>query len=683
VRCAKMANKKFLAIIVLLSFFIFSCKQKAKVNPIAPEIPVEQKVETLAQKAHAMTSEDIEGFLDGLVPSQLEHSDIAGTVIAVVKDGKVLFAKGYGYSDMSKKKPVSPNDTLFRPGSISKLFTWTAVMQQVEQGKLNLDHDVNEYLDFKIPATYSQPITLRHIMTHTAGFGETFKDLFVPDSKDLVSLRSYLVNHMPDRIFPPGTTPAYSNYATTLAGYIVERVSGKPFKDYINENIFLPLDMRRTTFAQPLPNELKPLMSKGYKLASSDPGPWEVVQGWPAGSVSTSANDMTHFMIAHLHNGEYNGARILRNETAQLMHSRQFAAHPATNAMALGFYEETRNGHRIIGHGGDTYYFHSDLHLILDAGLGFFVSYNSAGKGEDSARTELWQKFLDRYFPYSPGAPGRVSNTAQDARMVSGLYMSSRRAQGNLLEATSMMGEIKVFTNSDGTISVSELKDFNGQPKKLREISPLVYRDVNGQDKVAFKQDPNGRLYFAMDWPFMIFQRVGWVQSKVFNYFLLGLSSGVLLLTLILWPVAWFVRRHYAYRLDLTPREKRLRIAIRIVCAIDLIFLITLVILLSSLESPGAFNSHLDPWIHLLQIVGWLGVLGTIVVIYNAVRVWRVATSPSRVLVGAGTGPVPASVPNQSSSIWGRIFATLIALACIGLTWFFIYWNLLNLNLNY
>ena len=221
-------------------------------------------------------------------------------------------------------------------------------MQLVEQGKLDLDRDVNDYLDFKIPPTYPQPVTLRNIMTHTAGFGETAKDLFVPDVKDLTPLRPYLVHHMPKRIFPPGTTPAYSNYATTVAGYVVQRVSGKSFNDYINENILKPLGMEHTTFAQPLPPELKFLMWNGYQLASSPAGSFEVVQAWPAGSVSTSAMDMTRFIIAHLQDGQFNGARILKPETAELMHARQFAAHPAMTAMALGFYEETRNGHRLL-----------------------------------------------------------------------------------------------------------------------------------------------------------------------------------------------------------------------------------------------------------------------------------------------------------------------------------------------
>src|SRR5678816_1315807 len=112
-----------------------------------------------------MTAADLEAFLDGLVPQQIKHDDIAGVTISVVKDGKLLFAKGYGYADVEKKKPVSAEDTLFRPGSISKLFTWTAIMQLYEQGKLDLDRDINDYLDYKIPDAFGKPITLKNVMT--------------------------------------------------------------------------------------------------------------------------------------------------------------------------------------------------------------------------------------------------------------------------------------------------------------------------------------------------------------------------------------------------------------------------------------------------------------------------------------------------------------------------------------
>src|SRR5215471_17569751 len=269
-----------------------------------------------AKPAPPLTPADLESFLDGFMPVQIERADIAGAVIAVVKDGKLLFAKGYGYSDYEKKVPVSPENTLFRPGSISKLFTWTSVMQLVEQGKLDLDRDVNDYLDFKIPPAWGKPITLRDIMTHRPGFEETVKELFVGSEKELSPIAQYLPAHLPARIFPPGTTPAYSNYATTMAAYIVQRVSGQPFNDYVEAHIFKPLGMEHATFRQPLTEALKPLMSKGYQEASGGAKEFEWVEAAPAGSVSASAESMTHFMIAHLQNGKYGDVQILKPETA-------------------------------------------------------------------------------------------------------------------------------------------------------------------------------------------------------------------------------------------------------------------------------------------------------------------------------------------------------------------------------
>src|SRR5437763_6195429 len=247
---------------ISLLFWASALAQKPQIAqpPSKPETPSAGEIK-VKETPHEMTVADIEAFLDGFMPMQLERENVAGSVICVVKDGKVLFAKGYGYSDAGKKKPVSTDSTLFRPGSISKLFTATAVMQLVQQGKLDLDRDVNDYLDFKIPPAFFKPITLRNLLTHTPGFEETVKGLFIPENARLLSLKEYLTGHMPRRIFPPGVVPAYSNYGVTLAGYIVERVSGREFNDYVTQNIFKPLRMLHSTFPQPLPPDSTPPIS--------------------------------------------------------------------------------------------------------------------------------------------------------------------------------------------------------------------------------------------------------------------------------------------------------------------------------------------------------------------------------------------------------------------------------------
>lgn len=610
-----------------------------------------------------MTAEDVGTFLDGLLPAQLQREDIAGAVVVVVKNGTILYARGYGYADAAKRKPVSAENTLFRPGSISKLFTWTSVMQLQEQGKLNLDRDVNDYLDFKIPSTYSKPITLRNILTHTSGFEETAKDLFTDRADKMIPLGTYLRTHIPDRIFPPGSVPAYSNYASSLAGYIVARISGKPFEKYVSDSIFKPLGMKHSSFEQPLPEKIRPSISNGYKLGSDDPHSFEFVIPLPAGSLSASGTDMARFMIAHLQDGQFEQHQILRPETARMMHARQHTWDESLPGMALGFYEESRNGLRIIGHAGDTIYFHSDLHLIPERNTGFFISYNSAGRGEVRAREVVWGKFIDRYFPFQPHPAPALSSAVEHAQQVSGHYLTSRRTDGDILHILGRLEEMTVSSRKDGTIEIDQFKDFNGKPKRWQEIKPFVFRELNGQEIVVFKRPNNSDPFrLNMRFPVFVFTKVSWNENINFLLILGGFSLLVLFLTLILWPIAGWIRKHYKKALNLTGRERRLRLAIRAICAADLIFVIGFAILFSQAEKNfDVLSYRSDLWLHSLQIIGSIGVLGTLLSIYSAYLYWI----------------------NPAHTTWSRFQQTIIALACTCFAWLVLQNHLLNFVLRY
>jgi CubicO group peptidase (beta-lactamase class C family) len=632
--------------ISLLSPTVAQNPSNQAVQSVTQEKP--QTAATTPAPTAQLTADDVEAYLDGVVPLQLAREDIAGATVAVVKDGKLLFEKGYGYSDVAGKKPVDPKATLFRPGSVSKLFTWTAVMQLEEQGKLNLDQDVNTYIDFKIPDAFGKPITLKNLLTHTPGFEEQIKDL-ITFQNESPNLGQYLKTHIPARIYPPGTVPAYSNYGAALAGYIVERVSGEPFEQYIENHIFKPLGMTHSTFRQPLPAELAPDMSGGYQLASDKSKPFEVVVPFPAGSLSSTADDMSKFVLAHLQNGHLGDAQILKPETAELMHSRLFGLDPAANAMCYGFYEESRNGHRIIGHAGDTDYFHSDLHLVLDAGVGFFVSYNSAGRGQISPRTILWEGFLDRYFPFTAPAATVAQSAKQDAAAVSGTYEVSRRSESSFFKAFSLIGETVVASTEDGEVEVDSLLAPNGKPKKWQEIAPMTFREVEGQDLLVFRPDDSGRMQLIIPYPFMVFQKVGiWDNSKVMLLVLI-VSLVIMLLALILWPVAWFTRRHYGGRLELARGEWWLRVGVRVVFALALIFLAAMVgLIMYALTNLDFLTDAGLKWFYLAQVIGVIASIGTLVVFYNAVIAWM----------------------SKRFRIWGKLQATLFALVCLGFLWF-------------
>lgn len=628
----------------------------------APVLPVQPAVESGV--AQELTKNDLEAFLDALLPSQLVNRDIAGAVVAVVKDGQVLLAKGYGYADFAAKIPVDADKTLFRPGSIAKLFTATAVMQLVEQGKLDLDRDVNEYLDFAIPKTYAEPVTLRRILTHTAGFEETLKNLFVPSAREMRPIRDYLIAAMPQRIFPPGTVPSYSNYGLTLAGYIVERTSGEPFEKYVEAHILDPLHMTRSSFAQPLPPTLESLMSRGYLAAAKGARKFEFVPASPAGALSATATDMTRFMLAFLAEGTLDGSTILKPETVRAMQARQFELHPSLRAMGLIFIDYSMNGQRIVGHGGDTIYFHSDMMLMPDARVGLFISYNSQGL-RPGGRTEVIRAFLNRYFPdpQIPPAPVELKTAQADGRAVSGVYQGSRRGESTLLKLAAVMGQITVNSDANGILTIEGLNSPRGGLKRWREIGPLLYREVDGPDTIAFRRDGNGNVTDLLPAsPIQLAQRVTGFANKKVLVPLAGVSLGILVLTLLLWPVAAIIRKRYARPLFSTTRDRMLYLLSRVICVLEIGLIVLIAVPLNLANRNVAYiGDGINPWLGTAHVMGWAATLGLIVLAIAAVRFWRV----------------------PELGWWARVHATLLLIASVAFLSFAWWAHLLSPSLKF
>jgi CubicO group peptidase (beta-lactamase class C family) len=579
---------------------------------------------------HALTADDLNTWLDGYMPYAIGNGDIPGAVVVVVKDGQVLTERGYGYANVAKKTKVDPKTTLFRPGSISKLFTWTALMQQVEQGKVDLNADVNKYIDFKIPPFEGKPITVLNLMTHTPGFEEQVKDLITLGEKTQVPFDTLLKRWTPRRIYAPGTTPAYSNYGASLAGYIVQRTSGEPFDAYLEHHIFGPLGMAHSTFRQPLPANLKSLMAEGYVSGKDKPYGYEFVNAAPAGALAASGDDMGRFMIAHLQNGTYNGQQILQPATAQLMHSRANTPFPAGDGMAHGFYETNINGMRVIAHGGDTVAFHSDLHLFLDKNVGIFVSFNSAGK-EGAAgplRNAVFENFADRYFPEAPDAVQKAdpNGAKADAEKLSGVYSTTRGSRSNFLAIVDLIGQAKVGVDSDGNPLIADAKGLNGQPRKWTHIGPMLWRDADGHDLLtATAQDGKAtRFSYGELAPIIDYARTPGYRSSAWILPLLYCSLAILFVTVVLWPTRLLVRRKYKAELGLAGRQlwayRSSRIAALLILLILGGWIWALSMLFGDLGNEASFNSLLL-LLELLSTVGFIAAFA--VMCWYAYNAWR------------------------------------------------------------
>ena len=609
-----------------------------------------------------LTKADADAFLDGFVPYAIDQADIAGGVVVVVKDGQVLTERGFGYSDIKSRKPVDPETTMFRPGSTSKLFTWTSVMQLVQAGKLDLDRDVNDYLDFRIPPAFGKPITLRDLMTHTAGFEESAKFLIVFDPKANKSLEAVLKRWIPARIYAPGAMPAYSNYGCALAGYIVQHVSGEPFDAYVQHHIFDPLGMRHSSFVQPLPASLVPFMATGYQQASMKPEGYELVGLAPAGALAASGGDMAKFMIAHLENG----GPLLNPQTAALMHAPANTPIPGMPPMALGFYHEDRNGQTIIGHAGDLNFFHTDLHLFLDKGVGLFMSFNSVGKGGavHTVRERLFEQFTDRYFPAAAPDLPTAPTAHADGLVLAGHYVSSRASTTNFLKALNLIGGTSVVLNGDDTITVGALANAAGVPKRWREVAHWQWQEVGGSDRLGALVENGQVVRFApaalapiIEFvPATASMNAGWIMPVA------GIALFVMLVTALSWPIVALVRRSYAYRPGIVGRGLLLHRTTRATAWLMLAVFGGWAALVSILTGDAsAFDGRLDVWMRLLQLLLIVAIVGTLLSIWN---VQAVVSRPGK---------------HKLATVWGVVFA----LSALFLVWLSLDVKLLTATLEF
>ena len=578
----------------------------------SPPQEAQDSLAAVAPRSGPTDPAELEAFLDGVMRIQLDEHNTVGAVVTVVKDGQVFFTKGYGYSDWEARTPVDPERTLFRIGSISKLFVWTSVMQLVEQGVLDLDTDINEYLDgVEIPATYDQPVTLRHVLTHSAGFEDWVLELFGDDASDIRPLAEILAEQTPARVRPPGEVASYSNHATGMAALIVEQATGMPWSRYVQERILDPLGMEHFSFAQPLPETLAPDMSKGYRGQGPnfEEKDFEYVPLYPVGAAAASGTAMARFMIAHLQLGRLGDARILQEETARQMQSDLFRMAPGVNASAHGFYEMSANGERIIGHGGDTFWFHSELALFPERNLGVFVSYNSEEGG--AATGEFLAAFVDRYFPEDEVVPTPPDSADERYERFTGRFRANRFSHTTIAKV-SALGSVSVEDTDEGTLRAMD--------SEWVEVAPLTFDERYGDRRLVFREGENGEIthFFLADVPVVAFERVPWrenvfVHSALLVFVLLMMGG-----TVAAWPLGWLARRWYGVKKEDLPRiPAKARLALRLTAAVFLVFLVGIVVVVGS--DPEAIAVAIPTSLKILLALPLVGAVLTLVCVYCAV----------------------------------------------------------------
>ncbi len=602
---------------------------------------------------HSQSLQDtvaLEAFIDGVMQTHLRDEHIVGGTVSIVKDGKILLAKGYGFSDEAKQTPVSADATLFRVGSVSKMFTWISVMQLVAKGTLDLNADINTYLkDFKIPATYPEPITLKHLMTHTPGFEDLVIGLFARDSTEMKPLKDILAQQIPVRVRPPGTISSYSNHGTAMAAYIVEQVSGMSLNDYVEQNILRPLGMSHTTLRQPLPPSLAPLLSKGYQYSGGvyTEKSLEFVPLYPAGSVSASATDMVPFMRALLENGKLGDVVILDSATLVLMKTPAHQHHPSVNPMRHGFIDMSRGGVEVIGHGGDTFWFHSMMALFPASNVGLFVSFNTDTGG--GVASSVMDEFMDRYFPAAANAsPATFSK--EYLNRFAGKYRLNRHAYHDMTTVASMFNDATLAVEDSTRLRLS----IGENVRILEPIDSLTFREKNKSRVFAFRKNDKGEIamMFIGSIPIMAFDKVSGLKSAALHMFIFVAAIITAIVVLLFWPMAAWSRVGYqSHRMT-----KPLPYSARFVAWTNFLLLVIFYAVFASLANEDNVVNGLPTS---LKILLWVPFINLILTLIMVVWWFRVITVKYHRLIS-------------------RVYYTVICVVAVAAFWQLYYWNLIG-----
>ncbi|MDN5667851.1 MAG: beta-lactamase family protein [Renibacterium salmoninarum] len=621
----------------------------------------------------ALQSADADPWLDGMMAGLLKREGIPGAVVSIVADGRTVSSKGYGVADASLPASgsnlVDPQNTVFRVASVSKVFNATLVMQLVEEGKLDLDVDVQRYLDFELPRRFSQPITLRNLLSHTAGFEEHLQGLTETDPGKRLSVREFLADHPPAQIYAPGTVPAYSNYGNTLAGYIAQRILAQPYEEAFRQRVSDPLGMDATSYQQPLPAELQARAAQGHDAAGAKTD-YEYISDVPAGALSTTAADMAKFMNFQLGTPPSPGSPaspVLSPATLATMQQPAIGESilgglAAGARMALGFAQELRNGLTALSHTGDTAGFHSGLYLVPEKKAGIFIALNGDGKnldGPHAIRTELWNAFADRYFPGpASAAPGTDPETAkQHAAAMAGKYDLSRTIASSFPAIFSMTGQVGITANPDGTISLEVPGPIGSD--EYREISPWLWQAKTSQARLAVRTDAGKVSAISFDAANTLVP----ISPEKNNAFVLpALQAGTLVFAgaIVFRSFLWFRQRR-----ERQPRARSDRI----------IGIASTVAAVSGLLAILAWNvffpiaANFPPITRAVQVLTLFGALGVIPAGWQLVRSW---------LPAAGQ-PIPRG-PRPGWRIAGH---ALLLSASLFLAWFGFVFHVFQWDISY
>ncbi|MFM1942739.1 MAG: hypothetical protein RI897_1721 [Verrucomicrobiota bacterium] len=486
-------------------------------------------------------------FATQLITQAIEEDGIPGAAVAIVHRGKTIIQKGFGLANLKTQQPVQASNTLFRVASISKILTTLAVLQQADQGSLSLHDNINDYLtEFHVQPTFPEPVTLHHLLTHTAGFDVEFlKDgSLLPNSR--IPLGDYLRLNEPQRLRPPGLFPTYDNYGFGLAGYVVQQTTDQPFAAHMKHSLLLPLGMNHSTFT--LDDQSRQHLAKGYwnKGARLEPYPADQVNLPPAAGLSATTTDMARLITALLGHPASGNHRVLPAALLAQLHQPQFEINPAVPGRCYGFNQVLIAGRKALRQTGRWPGYNSVLLLFPRHDLGLFLTYNLADHG--SFRKHFTRAFAKKFVPKNPAPPTLPPALASSNSFhaLAGTYITTRFPDKEPIIGQPL--EIQITTSSRGIL-------VNGTPflplstnTFAHAPNPTANNTIPAAERLTFLSQPeNTTQYLITDRA--SYHRAQWWETRKAGRWIVAFALTALLSALLHWPPAALLRwlRHLSH----------------------------------------------------------------------------------------------------------------------------------------
>ena len=623
---------------------------------------------------------EMETFLDAYLAEQMNEHHIPGVVFTMVKDGEVFFSKGYGYANLEAQTPFDPDETLLTTASLGKAFTAVGVLQLNERSMISLDEDVRPYItEFDLHTNFDEALAFANLLTHTDGFEARMIGVAAQTQDNLLPLGDLIEAYAPSQNYAPGQYMTYGDFAANLSGYLTQEISGVQFEQYMAENILLPLGMDNSTFDQHLSDEMHNRLAIGYEYQNGhqEPVPFFYIRYAPAGGLRTTAENMNHFMLALLNGGTYKGAKIMDEQTVQMMFSQQFAPDPKMAGITYGLFEHFENGQRVLLRDGDGVGTRSRMVLFPEQDMGFFISYNS---GDSNLRLDIVSAIIEHYVPVEDNAPVPLDGYQERASQFAGTYRplqadtttfgKSMYFFSQLVEVTATdEGYLSVVSTGMGGDQSSVMGGFEGTSLWV-EVEPLYFERVDGQGQLSFVQDEAGHIVQMISGQgyHSSFGKLPWHESQSFHIVLIELCAlliiSMLFSTFVAAPIGALIRKlRKQPSLTSDPRAAVVaRLWAAIVAGMLGLFVFRAIGVLYAIDAVAGMPNFV-----------W-GISDEIVSALNSIYLPVLLALPLPIFVGLAWG-------NRWWKLSSRVHYMLVTLAVLAVIWWAQYWNLIGFRM--